>query len=125
MVKKLTIIGFLSFALAFASNSYAQDSDQIGQLEKEIQELKLRLSKIESLLSKPSKVQELVPSGEGWKSVANWRKLSTDMSASDVQIILGEPHRLDGGDIARWYYQNGGVITFMQGKVYGWQEPRQ
>lgn len=34
-------------------------------------------SKLESLVSNPSDNQELVMSGEGWKSVANWRKLTT------------------------------------------------
>lgn len=122
MVKKIIIIGFLSFAVAF--NSYANDSDRIEQLEKEIQQIKLRLSKLESLTSNPSNAQNPVTSGEGWKSVMNWRKLTTDMSASDVQKILGEPQRLDGGTIANWYYQNGGRITFFEGKVRQWTEPR-
>ena len=93
MVKTIIIIGFLSFAVTF--NSYANDSDRIDQLEKEIQETKLRLLKLESLLSNPSNVQKPVTSGEGWKSVMNWRRLTTDMSTSDVQKILGEPHRLE------------------------------
>jgi hypothetical protein len=123
MVKTIAIIGFLSLAVAF--NAYAHDSDRIDQLEKELQETKLRLSKLESLLSDPSKAQELVTSGEGWKSVMNWRKLTTEMGASDVRKILGEPHRVDGGTLARWHYQSGGEVTFYQGKVRQWQEPRQ
>lgn len=122
MVKTIAIIGFLSLAVAF--NSYAHDSDRIDQLEKEIQETKHRLSKLESLLSSPSKAQEPVTSGEGWKSVKNWRTLTTDMSTSDVQKILGEPYRVDGGNIATWYYQNDGIVNFYKGKVHDWREPR-
>ncbi len=122
MVKTISFIGILLLAVAFNSN--AHDSDRIAHLEKEIQELKLRLSKLESLLSNPSKAQKLVTSSEGWKSIMNWRKLTTDMSTSDVQEILGEPHRVDGGTIATWYYQNGGVVTFMRGKAFQWNEPR-
>lgn len=123
MVKTIIIIGFLSLAVAF--NSYAHDSDRIDQLEKEIQETKLRLSKLESLLSNPSNAQAPATSGEGWKSVMNWRKLTKDMSTSDVQKILGEPHRVDGGTLTNWYYQNGGRIIFFEGKVDRWMEPRQ
>jgi hypothetical protein len=123
MAKKLIIIGFLSLVVAF--NSYADDSDRIDQLEKEFQELKLRVSELESLLSNPSAAQEVVKSGEGWKSVSNWRKLTTDMGASDVRKILGEPQRIDGGFLATWYYQNGGTVRFADGKVHEWTEPRQ
>jgi hypothetical protein len=121
MIKTIAIVGFLSLAVAF--NSYAQDSDRIGQLEKEMQELKLRVSKLESLLSNPGKAHELVPSGEGWKSVVNWRKLATGMDPRDVRQILGEPDRIDGGTIETWQYQNGGTIVFFKGKVDRWMEP--
>ena len=77
MIKIISIVGFLLLAVAFNAN--AQVMDRIDHLEKEVQEIKLRLSKLESLLSNPSKVNEPVTSGEGWKSVMNWRKLTTDM----------------------------------------------
>ena len=123
MVKTTTFIGFL--LLAFAFNANANDSDRIDQMEKEIQEIKLRLSKLESLLSNPSKSQELVTSSEGWKSVMNWRKITTGMSTSDVQKILGEPQRVDGGRMTTWHYRNGGSVLFIDGKVDSWDEPRQ
>ena len=123
MVKKIIVIGLLSLVVAF--NSYAQDSDRIDQLEKEIQVLKLRVLTIESLISNPSLTQEVVPSGEGWNSVANWRKLSTDMNYNDVRKILGEPYRVDGGNMVIWYYKNDGRVVFIEGKVHEWTEPRQ
>jgi hypothetical protein len=82
-------------------------------------------SKPESLPSNPSKPQEPVISGEGWKSVMNWRKLTTNMGTSDAQNILGEPQRVNGGSFTTWYYQNGGAVIFYEGKVYQWTEPRQ
>jgi len=123
MIRIFTIIGFLSLAVAFNAN--AHDGNRIDQLEKEIQGLKFRISKIESLLSNPSSAQKIVPSGEGWKHVANWRKLSTGMSFSDVKKILGEPHRVKGGSIAKWYYRNDGRVLFYDGEVDSWEEPRQ
>ncbi|MBI1423769.1 MAG: hypothetical protein GC149_09925 [Gammaproteobacteria bacterium] len=106
-------------------NSYADDSDRIDRLEKKVQELNLRISKLESLLRESSENKVLVPSHEGWKSVHNWRKLATDMSASDVQKILGEPQRVDGGNLATWYYGNGGTVMFFNGRVNRWMEPRE
>lgn len=129
MVKKITFFCFLLVAVAFNANAQdinridQQDSYRIEQLEKEIQELKVRLSKLESLLGNTSKVQELSTSNEGYKSVVNWRKLTTGMSTSDVQKILGEPHRVDGGRLAHWYYQNNGAVFFYEGKVDRWMEP--
>jgi hypothetical protein len=123
MIKTITIIGFLLLAVAFNSN--AQDSDRVDQLEKEMQGIKLRLSKLDSLLSNPSNAQEPVTSGDGWKSVKNWRRLTTDMGTSDVQKILGEPQRVYGGTIANWYYQNGGRVIFYKEKVDQWMEPQQ
>lgn len=123
MIKKITGICCLFVTVAYTAN--AQDADRTERLEKEVQEIKLRLSKLESLLSNTSKANERVTSGDGWKSVMNWRRLTTNMDYRDVQIMLGEPYRVDGGEIATWYYQNGSEVTFMQGKVFQWREPRQ
>jgi len=121
MIRTIAIIGFLSFGVAF--NAYANDSDRIDQLEKEVQGLNNRISKLESLLDDSNKPKELVHSNNGWKLVNNWRKLTTDMNANDVRKILGEPQRIDGGSIAFWTYKNGGKVTFMDKKVYQWVEP--
>lgn len=121
MIKVIVVSAFLSFAVVFSS--HAQNGDRIVQLEKDILELKARVLKLESLLNEPNKARGIDTSGEGWKSLANWRKLSTDMSASEVRTILGEPERLDGGGVARWYYQSGGRVTFISGRVSQWVEP--
>jgi outer membrane protein assembly factor BamE (lipoprotein component of BamABCDE complex) len=77
------------------------------------------------LLSNASQEQVLINTGGGWKSVTNWRKLTTDMSYDEVRKILGEPHRIDGGSVAFWHYQNGGNATFVSDRLQSWQEPRQ
>jgi len=122
MVKIVAVIALLSLPVAFNAN--AQDSDRIVQLEKEIQEIKLRLSKLESLLGTPSKAQDLETPREGWKSVVNWRKLTRGMNPSDVRQILGEPDRVLGGTFTVWEYQNGGMVSFYEEKVDRWTEPR-
>ncbi len=122
MVKTITFIGFLLLAVAFNAN--AHDSDRIDQLEKEVQETKQRLSILESLLRKKQDEKEPVIAGDGWKSVANWRKLTTGMSTTDVREILGEPKRIDGGSVAIWSYENGGSVGFFEEKVATWSEPR-
>lgn len=123
MDKNITIIGFLSLAVAFSAN--AHDSDRVDQLEKDLREVKAQLAKLESLIIAPNIAQKSLDSSDGWKSVINWRKLTKGMSPSEVRKILGEPHRLDGGTIARWFYQNDGRVLFYDEKVEQWTEPRQ
>ncbi|MDP1524559.1 MAG: hypothetical protein Q8M20_01995 [Rhodocyclaceae bacterium] len=122
MLRTISIFGCIF--LAFALNANAQEGNRVAQMEREIREIKLRLSKLESLLSNPGNAQESVTSHDGWKAVMNWRKLYKDMSTSDVQKILGEPHRVDGGNLVSWHYQNGGRVVFYEGKVDHWREPR-
>ncbi len=65
-----------------------------------------------------------VQTGDGWKALTNWRSLKSGMSPSDVRAVLGEPDRVKGGDVAFWYYTNGGNVTFISDKVTSWTEPR-
>lgn len=121
VVPRLAIAVILSLAATFSS--YAQDSDRIEQLEREVQELKQRLSTLESKLRDRSEEEELAIAGDGWKSVANWRKLSSGMSELSAKNILGDPHRIDGAKNAVWYYENGGVVWIVDGNVDEWSEP--
>jgi len=121
MVTKLAVAVILS--LVTTLSSYAHDSDRIEQLERDVQETKERLSILESILQNKNNEKEHVITGDGWKSVANWRKLTTGMNTSTVQKILGEPQRVEGGKFASWYYENGGRVFFYEGKVDRWSEP--
>lgn len=120
--QKTLFIGLLLLGLSL--NTFANESERLDRLEKELQQLKARVSKLDGEDAKSSNTQETVSQYQGWKSLSNWRKLANDMTTSDVQKLLGEPDRVNGGKIATWYYQHGGAITFMDGKVYQWTEPR-
>ena len=113
-----TLLSLLSFS------AIAQDNSRIAKLEQEIQSINQRLMKLESAQGAPSEKPKATANSEGWKSIASWRSLSTDMSPSDVRRILGEPSRVEGGQIANWFYQNRGTVTFMNDRVYQWREPR-
>jgi len=123
LLLKVLVWGFLPFTLSL--NASAQSVDRIEQLEKELLEIKLRLTKLEAAQGNTSGKQTSVATGDSWKSLSNWRKLKTDMSPSDVRALLGEPNRLDGGVVARWHYGNRSYVVFIDEKVQQWQEPQQ
>lgn len=123
MVRSIVVIAFLS--LAVASHSYAQDIERIAQLEREVQELKIRVTKLESLLNSSNSAGKPAALNEGWKSPANWRKLASNMSMDDVRTILGEPKRIESHTLTFWIYQNDGQVTFISGKLNAWKEPQQ
>lgn len=65
-----------------------------------------------------------VPAG-----LSSWRQITKGLTREEVRMILGEPLKIEGGSIERWYY--GGTfhhyaparIDFMFSGVYGWSEP--
>ncbi len=120
-IKTLFKIGLVgSLFLTITLNTFASDTDRITLLEKEVQELKLRLMKIEA--PQGSK-QNTLAASQGWKVQANWRSLKKGMSYDEVRTTLGEPDRIRGGDFTFWYYLNGGRANFYKDKLDGWIEP--
>ncbi len=120
----LKTVAIACLPLSAALSSYAQSGDRTEQLEKEIRDIKLRLSNLEAAKGNPTASHKSVQTGDGWKSVANWRALKSGMSSDEVRTVLGEPTRVKGGDLAFWFYSNGGDVTFMRDKVTSWTEPR-
>lgn len=119
---KIGLVG--SLCLTITLNTFASDTDRISLLEKEVQELKLRLIKIEAQQSTPINQQKSITPSNGLNSVDSWRSLRTGMSPDDVKKTLGEPTRVDGGLVAYWIYPNQGEVTFVRDRVTQWREPR-
>ena len=123
-MKKIITIGLL---LAFTSiSSFASDAQRLSALEKEVQEIKLRLSKLESSNQVPadSKSTTATATGDGWKYQKSWRTLTTGMSPNEVRHLLGEPQQVRGGNATFWTYPNKGEVTFLGDSLYQWREPK-
>jgi hypothetical protein len=120
--RKLRHCAVMAAILVHVTFAQAQDNGRVEQLEKEVQGLKLRLSKIEAALG--SADQKPAIQGTGWKSLAAWRQLKTGMNPNQVRAILGEPDRINGGGIANWYYANGGRAIFFDDGLNQWVEPK-
>ncbi len=119
---KNSLVVCLLLTLSFGS--MASDGDRITQLEKEVQELKTRLSTLESPLNK-AVIQKSTVTSEGWKNLANWRSLKKGSNYDEVRAILGEPERIRvSGSLTDWFYSNRGNATFMNDTLHGWNEPR-
>ena len=82
------------------------------------------MTKLESAQGIKTDTQKPLANSDGWKSLANWRQLTTGMTPIDVRGLLGEPQRVDGGEFANWYYPNRGSVGFYSGKLNRWQEPK-
>jgi len=120
MIKKLFFILLVS---SLSSNmSYAHDNERINKLEEQVEELKAMLAII--VLSSSNTEESKYSGNEKWFSKENWRKLKTGILPEDVRHLLGEPEKINGGDISTWYYSNSGSVHFYQGKVDRWSEPK-
>ena len=119
---KNSLVVCLLLTLSFGS--IANDSVRITQLEKEVQELKNRLTTLESPVNKAI-VQKSTVTNDGWKNLANWRSLKKGSSYDEVRTILGEPVNVSAsGPINEWNYSIRSRVTFYQDRLDGWNEPR-
>ena len=121
-MKTTAITWLMLFMITVSAN--ASDNTRIDQLEKAIEALQLRVSRMESFPRIGDTGEAQTGLGDGWKSIANWRKLNTGMDQADARVILGEPEHIDGGDLTRWLYPNDGEVTFLHAKVFRWHEPQ-
>lgn len=119
---KNTFIGVV--ALTISLSAYPADSDRIAQLEKEVQDLKVRITNLEGSQNNTSSSQKIVSPNDGWKRLANWRTLKKGMSFDEVRAILGEPGRIQGGSVTFWTYPDRASVTFYNDRLDGWTEPR-
>ena len=122
MIKNFFVTVF--WAVIFTTNASANEDSRISRLEQDVQILKQKVSQLELTSSSTTDSSKVQLNSDGWKSLPNWRLLTTGMTPASVRKILGEPNRVNGGEIATWYYQNRGYVTFMNEKLYSWGEPR-
>lgn len=115
------VFGVAPFVITM--NAGAQSADRTAQFEKEIEAIKQRLNKLESAQRISTADTKPAVTGSGWRSLASWRQLKNEMSPIDVRGLLGEPLRIEGGSVAKWYYQNGGALMFIGDKLSQWKEP--
>lgn len=123
MSKRLFLLVF-TLSLLHTSISFAHDTERINQLELEVLKLKQQVSELQSMLQGSSDQEKVVATGDGWKSLANWKKLHAGMGFSDVRKLLGEPEWTHSGNLASWHYKNNGKVSFFRGVVDSWEEPR-
>jgi hypothetical protein len=95
--------------------------DRFASLERRVAALEARLG------GEPPRPPAPHPD-ERWRVIANWRGgIRRGGSEADVRRAIGEPRTIHGGYITIWYYDTsvaGAHVTFSDGKVSGWQEPR-
>jgi hypothetical protein len=122
--------------------SHANDSERITQLEKQVQELKLRLNNLEAQGSvgaqqrnaAASKTDGSRPTASAQQApaapktdvavLAKWRGLERGMSPESVRAILGQPQKTQtNSTFTYWDYPNQGSVTFAHGRLNGWTEP--
>jgi hypothetical protein len=99
--------------------AYADDAERIDELERRIEAIEAQLAELVNSPERPFKT------GEGWKSLSNWRSLRRGMRTLHVREILGDAHRIDGGYFTVWHYQNGGRVEFANEELNKWTEPQQ
>lgn len=105
----------------------AQPNEQ-NSLERRVADLERRVAQLEQQKgivpdSRPAQVN----TNRGFENLENWRRLKVDMKESEVEAILGKPQRIDGGYVATWHYSNNrmrGSVSFIDGKLHSWSEPR-
>ena len=96
---------------------------RIELLERANIDLTRRVGELEAVIKSASSQGQPIHASTGWQDLANWRQLRQGMKPDQVRALLGEPERVDAGGVTFWRW-TGAYVSFVDGKVYGWSEPR-
>jgi hypothetical protein len=116
-MRYLIALGLLAAGPVFAQS--AADA-RIERLEQSIGTLERRVASLEAQLGERPSASQVAP------GKANWRKLKSGMTESDVEQLLGSPENVDANPVfVIWHYPSFGQVDFdgRSHTVKGWSEP--
>lgn len=117
----------LPVGILICSAASAQSlEERVRELERRVEQLEKQ--QIERQPASHAARNSTTRKGEGWKSLGSWRSLKLGMTENEVRSILGDPDKVDVGQlVTMWYYDTskGGRVRFSSGehRVEGWTEP--
>lgn len=128
-ILRTALLTALAFAIipavaAGQDTSAASLLRRIELLERSNADLVRRVSELESVISSRASSDQPIPSSNGWRDLANWRRLRRGMKMDEVRRLLGEPERVEGGAFTEWGW-DGAFVVFYEGKLDRWSEPSQ
>lgn len=119
----IRLITVLLCHLFFSSLAFSQQAT-IDRLERRVADLENRVLVLEKKLSSPT--SNTIRPSEKWKDRSLWRRLQVDMSMDQVELLLGIPNNISGGNVTYWYFSSQtwhSYVTFYKGRVDSWKEP--
>jgi hypothetical protein len=121
--KNYLLASLIGFGIA-SGPVYAQSGadPRIERLEQSIRDLERRVTSLEAQLSERPSASQVAP------AKANWRKLKSGMTESEVEQLLGSPQNVRANEASvTWFYPSLGNVRF-DGKSHtlvAWSEPAQ
>lgn len=113
---------FVSFLLCYTLSTYSQEPS-LEKIVKKIEQLEKRISILEDIIANKDKKNQNIITNDKQR----WRNLKKGMNQQEVRDLLGEPLKINTGNLTYWYYSgeqyHSYVIFDYKDKVYGWDEP--
>jgi hypothetical protein len=98
---------------------------QVDSLERRAAGLERRIDVLEALVKAGPLRTQANAGAPNARDLANWRRFRHGMTMDDVRALLGEPDNVNAGArLTLWSYPDYGSVTFVDGRVSGWVEPR-
>lgn len=98
-----------------------------GGLYADQQQIDQRLTELEKRVAELEQIVNQLNGKDRWKDLVIWQRVKKDMSALEIENLLGEPARVEKQIFETWYYHPTSrlhsFIWFDEGKVLGWEVP--
>ena len=121
LIQSHTYIGLL-IVLLFSTTAIFVNKPN-ADLEQRVTDLENRVTVLEEKITDTDTIDTSEKRPQYSINRENWRQLRERMREDQVQELLGEPQRVDGGSSAIWHYPMQGRVFFRDGRVSRWSEP--
>lgn len=136
----IAVAGIATFAAARPAATDEAVMRQLGQAQVRLAALESRVAVLEEPRPAPKPVRDVagltpadVDAYLAWIRVP-WRKLVRGMTREQIREALGEPEKIEGGELETWWYHYtadnresypaSGMIVLFRDKLDSWLEPK-